>query len=173
MRSTASLLSRLSLSLVLLAGFVGCRGRGGGGGGGGGGGAATTANVRLSVKDGWVALSQQCLSTNSTRQIVWKFEPLALTGSEGRGTPFDVSRTYTEARRESEANPSTGTAGWRCYIDDATAGAGLRTGTWRITMNPAAPLAPRCEEQLSAGNVPLHFTDGQPGCVKGSGYPGD
>lgn len=171
MHATISLLVGGLVSLFILGGFVGCRARSGGGGGGGGG-PVTTANLDLSVKAGWVALGHECLEPEgSTRQIHWKFEPLSLTGAEGRSTPFDVSRTYTQARRVSETHPSTGDAGSRCYFDDGTSGAGLRTGTWRITMNPAA--GPKCEEQLNAGSIPIHFTDGHPGCVKGSGYPGD
>lgn len=138
----------------------------GGGNSGGGGNAPTTANLQLSFKDGWTADP-----TCGTRQVLWKFEPLQLTGSEGRATAFEVNKTYTEARREPEQHPSTGTPGFRCYFDDGLAAAGLRIGRWRISMDPAAS-GPTCEETVGAGAVPIHFAEGQPGCVKGSGYPG-
>src|SRR5688500_14820089 len=135
---------RILLLIPLSMAVSACPG-GNRGGGGGGGTPATTANVLLSFKNGWTA-NTSC----STRQILWRFEPLTLTGSDGKATSFDVSKDYT-ARLEPEVHP-TGGSGFRCYYDDGTAARGLRTGKWRITMDPAAG-GPKCEEQLAAGGT--------------------
>jgi len=149
--------ARLGWAAVIGA-LVGC---GGGGTGGGGGTPApgTAAVVLLSLKNGTTNGTVEC----SDMRIVWRLEPLNLTGPDGRSEALTIDKTYS-------AHKQPGGLGFICYYDESVAG--LRTGSWRIGANPTTG-GTSCEETLVAGANLIHFASDRQGCVRGTGYPGD
>src|SRR5574341_128643 len=159
MKSSGAVGTARAVAGAMLVGWlvVNC---GGGGGSNGGGRPPTTASVGLSVKGFTVGDP----TIKCQGRIIWRLDPLTLTGSEGRSTTLTLDKSY------SDITPSLEGSEWRCYFNEAFGATGLRVGTWRISAQ-LGTWAASCDEALAAGNNTIHFTQGRQGCVAGFAYP--
>jgi hypothetical protein len=127
--------------------LVGCDG----GGGGGDGKPQTTANVSA------VLTYPAGGAPRCTAQLTWRYEPVALTGSEGTSDAEIHDRTYDV--------PAVGVGVGECRFDDAAFG--LRPGRWRISATSFAGTQGTCTADLRAASIgnSVKFTSGQAGCT--------
>lgn len=128
--------------------------------GGNDGPPATLAAAHLTLKDGIVG--DPTIECNA--RVIWRLNPVDLTGTDGQSTPVTVDRRYEDVE------PSLDGTEWRCFYRELVPG--LRPGTWHVSSQTSGQTS-ECEEELGVGNTALNFTSGFAGCRRGSGFPGD
>lgn len=121
----------------------------------------TTAGVSASYKSG-DHIERPDLADCPTVEIVWRFTPLQVTGTEGRKTELTIQREYN-----TEETKRIGRDYWECFYDAGNL-ASLAVGTWRVSANQQF-----CEEELNPGSYRFRFSGDYQGCSLGSNYPGD
>ncbi len=116
----------------------------------------TTASLSLTIKNyisGGAGI--QCPAT-----IAWRFEPVSLTGTQGKTTAFDTTGTYNGTSSQIETSGSYPVYG--CIYNDNQIG--MAAGTWKIRASNGAWTA-ECQKQLStSGFNTAEFTINQGGC---------
>jgi hypothetical protein len=145
----------LACLLIVLGG---CCGRGSNGGPST---PPTTASVSLTLKEG--PFPDPGTQPSSTR-IVWRLDPVSLSGSAGTSTSTTVDRNYQAS------GTSTGPGEWSFFYRDQVSG--LTPGRWRITASTPS-WSSQCERDLAAGFNVANFTENRQGCTAGPGFPGD
>ena len=116
----------------------------------------TTASLSITVKNYISGGSGiQCPAT-----IAWRFEPVSLTGTQGKTAAFDTTGNYSGTSSQIETSGSYPVYG--CIYNDNQIG--MATGTWKITASNGVWNA-ECQKQLNAsGFNTAEFTINQGGC---------
>lgn len=118
--------------------------------------APTTASLSISTKDyvsGGAGI--QCTAT-----VQWHFEPIALTGSQGKDAAFSVTQSYSGTSSQIEMSGAYPVYG--CIHNDSQIG--LKAGTWKIRATNGVWGA-ECQKQISnSGFNTAQFTINRAGC---------
>lgn len=115
-----------------------------------------TASVSISIKNyisGGAGI--QCPAT-----INWRYEPVSLTGTQGKDTAFDTTGTYSGS--SSQIETSNGYPVYGCIYSESQIG--MRAGNWKIRGSNGAWTA-ECQKQLTNGGLNnAQFTINRAGC---------
>lgn len=115
----------------------------------------TTASLSISISNylsGGAGI--QCPAT-----INWRFEPISLTGTQGKNAAFDVTGSYSGTT--SQIDTINGLPVYGCVYNDSQIG--MAAGTWKIRASNGAWTA-ECQKQLVNGSNTAQFVINRPGC---------
>jgi hypothetical protein len=116
----------------------------------------TTASLSISIKNyisGGAGI--QCPAT-----IAWHFEPVSLTGTQGKTSAFDTTGSYNGTSSQIETSGSYPVYG--CIYNDSQIG--MAAGMWKIRASNGVWTA-ECQKQLNnSGFNTAEFTINQAGC---------
>jgi hypothetical protein len=119
------------------------------------------ANAVLSLRIGPFPINTP---GNCTGRVIWRLNPISLSGSEGLSTPQTIDRDYNVPPTSAGPNESY------CYVRYTQGN--LKLGSWEVSAS--TPLwSTSCTITLQAGNNSANFTEQRQGCVNGFGYPGE
>lgn len=124
--------------------------------GGGTSSAPTTSTLSISITNylaGGAGI--QCPAT-----LNWRFEPISLSGVQGKSSAFDVTSSYSGTT--TQIDTINGFPSYGCIYNDSQIG--MAAGTWRIRVTNGL-WTTECQKQLVNGNNLAQFVINRPGCI--------